>query len=74
MNQDEIYNLLLILLLMSNERDGSDDFTQTTRGALNEIILTALLINGRNPEDSDTRTQNNNCSCPRTRQNGNTTF
>ena len=76
MNQDEIYNLLLLVLLMSNSRDGSDSGL-SNQGSVNELILASMLLNslnngnGDNDDDSDGR----RCSCSRRNQNnGNTTF
>ena len=70
MNQDEIYNLLLIILLMSNERENDTDATvRTAQGSINELIIASLLINSCNSNDT---TNPSNCNCGR--NNGNTTF
>lgn len=61
MNQDDIYNLLLLILLMSNEKDNDSANCLSARGSLNELILASLLLNScnsRNTGDSDTP-----CNC-----------
>lgn len=71
MNQDEIYNLLLLILLMSNERDADNDSTvRTTRGSLNELILASMLISSCNTRNNDFGNDSDNC--PNNRRN--TTF
>lgn len=67
MNQDEIYNLLLLLLLMSNEKGRNDgSCAPSSKGTFNDIILAALLLNScNNPASND-----GNPCCP----NANTTF
>lgn len=68
MNQDDIYNLLLLLLLMSNERDGDDANTcRSTRGSLNELIIASLLLNSCNNGGTASTTP----TCP---NRNNTTF
>ena len=77
MDQDEIYNLLLLVLLMSNSRDGNDTGL-STQGSVNELILASMLLNslnGRSSGDDDDDSDNRRCSCSRRNQNnGNTTF
>lgn len=61
MNQDEIHNLLLLLLLIGNNNAGTDDGTQTQVGAINDIILAAMLLrscNNTNSNDSCNRCPN----------------
>lgn len=76
MDQDDIYNLLLLLLLMSNERSNCDceNSCGNTRGSINELILASMLLNSCNSRDNSVSAQNdNNGGCGR-RRNGNTTF
>lgn len=84
MNQDDIYNLLLLLLLMSNERDGdgfdrndgcnrNDNRNRTTRGSLNELIIASMLMSSCNNRDEATLANALN-ACNRARNNTNTTF
>lgn len=72
MNQDDIYNLLLILLLMSNERENGDNAPcpPTVRGSLNELILASMLISSNSGRETATTTTN---ACGR-RSTENTTF
>lgn len=49
MNQDEIFKLLLIILLLSNEKDNDGCERGCNRYSnLNEIILVCLLMNACN--------------------------
>lgn len=71
MNQDDIYNLLLILLLMSNERENGDNAPcpPTVRGSLNELILASMLISSNSGRENTAATN----VCGR-RSTDNTTF
>ncbi len=74
MNQDDIYNLLLLLLLMSNERENDENDCRSTRGSLNELILASMLLNSCNSRDTDSRSVTRD-ACGRIRNNDtNTTF
>ncbi len=72
MNQDDIFNLLLLILLMSNERDNdTDSDCRSARGSLNELIIASMLMGSCNSRDATSTTRNDPCG--RTR-NDNTTF
>ena len=60
MNQDEIHNLLLLLLLIGNNSAGAGTDTQTSVGAINDIILAAMLLKSCNgsPDNSCNRCPN----------------
>ena len=74
MDQDEIYNLLLLVLLMSNSR-GDSDTGLSNQGAVNELILASMLLNNLNNDSSNDSSDERRCSCSRRNQNnGNTTF
>ena len=76
MDQDEIYNLLLLVLLMSNSR-GDSDSGLSNQGSVNELILASMLLNNLNNGGGDDNDDSNGrrCSCSRRNQNnGNTTF
>lgn len=62
MTQNEILNLLLIVLLVSNEKSDCDP--AATASTLNEIILISLLLSNCN----------NSCNCNDNNNNNNTTF
>ena len=70
MNQDDIYNLLLLLLLMSNQRDETSA-TVSTHAALNDLILTSMLLSSCSGRDG---ISGNGCACNRNTVNTNTTF
>ncbi len=74
MNQDDIYNLLLILLLMSNERGGNDNpcNSNSTRGSINELIIASMLLNSCNTRDGCPDALSDGCG--RIRRGDNTTF
>ncbi len=79
MNQDDIYNLLLLLLLMSNERDGNDNSScrcngQSTRGSLNELIIASMLMSNCNGRDAAATAELANSVCNGAYNNRNTTF
>ena len=76
MDQDEIYNLLLLVLLMSNSR-GDSDSGLSNQGAVNELILASMLLNNLNSGtgSDSTDTDGRRCTCShRNQNNGNTTF
>lgn len=76
MNQNEIYNLLLIILLLSNEKSngcGCDNSCSSGCGNLNEIIIISLLMSNSNNNCGNSSRQiscnpcesnnsNNNCN------------
>lgn len=66
MNQDDIYNLLLMMLMLGNERGNADTTTVSTRSSLNELMITAMLLSSCSGRDE--------LSCPRAGSNTNTTF
>ncbi len=68
MNQDEIFKLLLLILLMSNERDNCPNVCPASGFSnINEIIIITLLLNACSGNNSG----NNNNLTP---TNFNTTF
>lgn len=73
MNQDDIYNLLLLLLLMSNQRDETSA-TVSTHAALNDLILTSMLLSSCSGRDGISGLSGNGCACNRNTVNTNTTF
>lgn len=79
MNQDDIYNLLLLILLMSNERENDTELTnRSARGSLNELIIASMLISSCNNPSADAANAlsgNSSCRCRNNNaNNGNTTF
>ena len=74
MNQDDIYNLLLLILLMSNEKDGCPTDCRSTRSSLNELIIASLLMSSCNSRDTALVVDNLSASSCRRCPDGNTTF
>lgn len=69
MNQDDIYNLLLLILLMSNERENdTENTTRSARGSLNELIIASMLMSNCNSRDNQC-CDNNDCRCSRNNEN-----
>lgn len=84
MNQNDIFNLLLIVLLLSNEKENGAASCGTVYGNLNEILLVGLLLGstGNNSSCDNARIGNPCCgnaisartAALREETNGNTTF
>lgn len=65
MNQDEIFKLLLMLLLISNEKAGcntgcNDGCNNSTFSSLNEIIICMFLMNACRPDSCNNSRNNDN--------------